>query len=64
MWANLLEDTTKKVIKYLEKNDIEHIEKTIKDTIQKIENLEFDMTKDEKNCKFCPYKRQCRLDVI
>jgi len=59
-----LEDTTKKVIKYLEKNDIEHIEKTIKDTIQKIENLEFDMTKDEKNCKFCPYKRQCRLDVI
>lgn len=47
-------------------SDMEYIENLVLETYHNIENMEFKVKADidEVNCKFCPYKDLCKLDVI
>lgn len=61
-----VEDHTKSVYKTLSTEDMDYIEKTIKDTCENIKSLKFDPISEDKQgiCKFCAYKHLCKLDLI
>lgn len=61
-----VENHSKNVYKTLIKEDIDYIENLIKSTYEKINSLQFDPIKEDKNgeCKNCAYKHLCKLDII
>lgn len=61
-----VENHSKNVYKTLIKEDIDYIENLIKSVYEKINTLQFDPIKEDKNgaCKNCAYKHLCKLDII
>ncbi len=61
-----VENHSKNVYKSLIKEDMDHIENLIKSVYEKINTLQFDPIKEDKNgaCKNCAYKHLCKLDII
>jgi DNA helicase II / ATP-dependent DNA helicase PcrA len=61
-----VENHSKNVYKTLIKEDMDYIENLIKSVYEKINTLQFDPIKEDKNgaCKNCTYKHLCKLDLI
>ena len=61
-----VENHSKNVYKTLIKEDMDYIENLIKSVYEKINTLQFDPIKEDKNgaCKNCAYKHLCKLDII
>ena len=61
-----VENHSKNVYKTLIKEDMDYIENLIKSVYEKINTLQFDPIKEDKNgaCKNCAYKHLCKLDLI
>ena len=61
-----VENHSKNVYKSLIKEDMDYIENLIKSVYEKINTLQFDPIKEDKNgaCKNCAYKHLCKLDII
>ena len=61
-----VENHSKNVYKSLIKEDMDYIENLIKSVYEKINTLQFDPIKEDKNgaCKNCTYKHLCKLDII
>lgn len=39
--------------------DLKKLRETIRDTVKKIKNIEFEKTEEKKNCEYCPYQDHC-----
>lgn len=39
--------------------DLKELRETIRDTVKKIKNIEFEKTEEKKNCEYCPYQDHC-----
>ena len=61
-----VENHSKNVYKSLIKEDMDYIENLIKSVYEKINTLQFDPIKEDKNgaCKNCAYKHLCKLNLI